>query len=357
MASLLNRVREGGESSNVEYTRVAVAEEERKPLNAAYHDEADNDVQTAAEIFELKRALKRTNLYLKVLIGLLAVTILALLSLQGPSAYKTMKEVKDYPKEAAKATSKEAQKATFKEAPMNASKGAPMSTSKEAPMNTSNEAPKTTFTEAPKPKPLIKTPVPDIPMTKVTFEENKLYSERPNPETDAAWNALLPDGRGFVFIDNWKDYDLPPGEKTEWGMIYSVAVFHQMHCLGQLRRFSWMFLDAITKNNTEEQAAITEMFEKQNHATHLHHCFDYLRQTIACGGDMAMEWPRTEKDGRRFAVDGWGVPHECKNWDHIMEYMDNNHFNMSMNSQIAPLDGAAEAGFPESSETEKKPRR
>lgn len=97
-------------------------------------------------------------------------------------------------------------------------------------------------------------------------------------------------------------------------MIYSVAVFHQMHCLGQLRRFSWMFLDAITKNNTEEQAAITEMFEKQNHASHLHHCFDYLRQTIACGGDMSMEWPRTEKDGRRFAVDGWGIPHECKNW-------------------------------------------
>jgi hypothetical protein len=29
-------------------------------------------------------------------------------------------------------------------------------------------------------------------MSKVMFEENKLYSERPNPETDAAWDALLP---------------------------------------------------------------------------------------------------------------------------------------------------------------------
>lgn len=81
-----------------------------------------------------------------------------------------------------------------------------------------------------------------------------------------------------------------------------------------------MFLDAITKNNTEEQAAITEMFEKQNHASHLHHCFDYLRQTIACGGDMSMEWPRTEKDGRRFAVDGWGIPHECKNWVGLVRF-------------------------------------
>lgn len=118
MASLLNRVRDGGGSSSDEYT--PVGEEERKPLNA-YHDEADNDVQTAAEIYALKRTIKRTNLYLKVLIGLLSVTILALLSLQGPSAYKTIKEVKDKPKQ----------------------------TAKEA------------FGEALKPKPMIKTPVPE----------------------------------------------------------------------------------------------------------------------------------------------------------------------------------------------------
>jgi hypothetical protein len=146
------------------------------------------------------------------------------------------------------------------------------------------------------------------------FLHKEIFITTNSPISPYSTTNFSQDGRGFVFIDNWEDYDLPPGEKTEWGMIYSVAVFHQMHCLGQLRRFSWMFLDAITKNNTKEQLAIKEMFEKQNHASHLHHCFDYLRQTIACGGDMAMEWPRTEKDGRRFAVDGWGIPHECKNW-------------------------------------------
>lgn len=79
-----------------EYTRVG--EEERKPLTD-YHDEAETDVQTAAEIYALKRTIKRTNLYLKVLIGLLSVTILALLSLQGPTVYKTIKETKDKPKD------------------------------------------------------------------------------------------------------------------------------------------------------------------------------------------------------------------------------------------------------------------
>lgn len=54
-----------------------------------------------------------------------------------------------------------------------------------------------------------------------------------------------------------------------------------------------------------------------------------------CAGDMSMEWPRTESDGRKIAVDGWGIVHECKNWDHIMKYMDKAHFNNSMRIDIA----------------------
>ena len=47
---------------------------------------------------------------------------------------------------------------------------------------------------------------------------------------------------------------------------------------------------------------------------HVGHCFDYLRQSIICSGDMSLEWPKVEPDGRRFEVDGWGIPHECKSW-------------------------------------------
>lgn len=47
---------------------------------------------------------------------------------------------------------------------------------------------------------------------------------------------------------------------------------------------------------------------------HISHCFDYLRQAIMCAGDSTLEWPRIESDGRRFAVDGWGVQHQCRDW-------------------------------------------
>jgi hypothetical protein len=102
-----------------------------------------------------------------------------------------------------------------------------------------------------------------------------------------------------------------------------------------------MFLDTIISGEESASETIVQMFVEGDASEHLHHCFDYLRQGLMCNGDMSMEWPRTEEDGRRFVVDGWDIPHECKSWDQIMEYMDENHFNMSTNAEIAPLGGSS----------------
>ena len=200
---------------------------------------------------------------------------------------------------------------------------------------------------------LLKTPVPpsmahstlllfeltnvasSVPMETRTFERNALYASRPSPESDAAWNRLLPNGRGFVFIPDWQNYDLPPGEETTWSPIYSVSLFHQLHCLGQIRSIYWKLIDTYHADDTELMDEMVANLLGPD-GEHAHHCFDYLRQTLQCAGDMAMEWPRTETDGRRFAVDGWGIPHECKSWDHIVNYMDLYHFNASANAEIAP---------------------
>lgn len=54
---------------------------------------------------------------------------------------------------------------------------------------------------------------------------------------------------------------------------------------------------------------------------HVEHCFDYLRQSIMCAGDMtiehALEPPLGEK---RETTDGWGVKHQCKDWNEIMNW-------------------------------------
>ncbi|KAL9095675.1 MAG: hypothetical protein Q9165_002107 [Trypethelium subeluteriae] len=188
------------------------------------------------------------------------------------------------------------------------------------------------------PSQLLLTPVPPIPMTEYTFREDPVYSARPSDESDKAWNALLPPGRGFVFIEDYEEYKLPPGEETPYGTIFSVALFHQLHCLGQLRKYYWMLLDGVVALDKNVDTKVFKMADELTgeHGDHVHHCFDYLRQSLMCNGDMAMEWPRTEPNGARFAVDGWGIPHECKSWDAISEYMDENHFNYSTNNEIAP---------------------
>jgi hypothetical protein len=125
---------------------------------------------------------------------------------------------------------------------------------------------------------------------------------------------------------------------TPWGEIFSVTLFHQLHCLAEIRKYYWLILDGILSDDLEtfEEVKGKARMLAMNGGEHVNHCIDYIRQGIMCSGDMAMEWPKEEKDGRRIAVDGWGVPHECKSWDSISNYMEANHFNWSTNSNIAP---------------------
>ena len=58
---------------------------------------------------------------------------------------------------------------------------------------------------------------------------------------------------------------------------------------------------------------------------HSQHCFAYLAQSIVCSGDLTIEWAAVEKDGTIFQVDGWGVPHQCKDIDSIREWVEDNH--------------------------------
>lgn len=189
------------------------------------------------------------------------------------------------------------------------------------------------------------------------FVEDKMYSAPSADDTDFEWNKMLPvcprarpgaveqwksgrchadriisfqQGRGFVFVPDGEEYGLPPGVKTDYDPIYSVAMFHQMHCLGQIRKIYWVFRDAISM----EELGIAKKFTgRQGH--HVQHCLDYLRQSILCAGDMTLEWPMLEGVAQGLAVDGWDIPHQCKSRTAIMDYMERMHYNGSMSNMIA----------------------
>jgi hypothetical protein len=67
---------------------------------------------------------------------------------------------------------------------------------------------------------------------------------------------------------------------------------------------------------------------------HINHCFEYIRQSIMCAGDVALEgaattFPPGESGEDRGGSDGWDAKHVCKNYDQVYRYLEErtmNHF-------------------------------
>ncbi|PSK53162.1 hypothetical protein B9Z65_3362 [Elsinoe australis] len=168
------------------------------------------------------------------------------------------------------------------------------------------------------------TPVPDMPMDAVTFRQEEVFANNTFPGSDEAWSELMPKGDGFIVVDNPEQYQLQPGKPSSEGQLYDITVFHQLHCLRHIRVYLYTVLE-LAKNPSND-TNVAEMF--LNHADpHVHHCFDYIRQGLMCNADLTVEWPKEEPDGGRFAVDGWGIQHQCKSWEAIQAYMEEKRFH------------------------------
>ncbi len=61
-------------------------------------------------------------------------------------------------------------------------------------------------------------PSPPGPIHQV-WEHNLTFSQKPTPESEAAWGSIIPVGRGFIHHDQLAPF------------ISNIAVFHQLHCL------------------------------------------------------------------------------------------------------------------------------
>ena len=60
----------------------------------------------------------------------------------------------------------------------------------------------------------------------------ELYEGLTNPASDAAWSSALPNGDGFVYIDQPEKYGLPAGANGDMKRTkYGVSWTHQYHCL------------------------------------------------------------------------------------------------------------------------------
>ncbi|TLS27202.1 hypothetical protein PpBr36_04901 [Pyricularia pennisetigena] len=163
---------------------------------------------------------------------------------------------------------------------------------------------------APKVSQQIKKFVPDFSY----FPDNA--SEFSSPATKQKWLDLVPKGLGYVKVDHPERHNNLPHRLVAFPKnttAFTTSVTHQLHCLHAIAAtYNNMLI-----NNTNSSPNPDDMAP-----WHINHCFEYLRQTIMCCGDTALEGEATTFPENETGSDGWDATHICKNYDQIHSYLE-----------------------------------
>ncbi|KAG6039635.1 hypothetical protein E4U41_002384 [Claviceps citrina] len=134
------------------------------------------------------------------------------------------------------------------------------------------------------------------------FQPDELYVGEERRETEEAWEALMPEGRGMVTVGPTTSLPaLPKLDHSRTEQNAMVAVYHQLHCLYRTRTG---YFAAAAGNISDMDLG------------HLGHCWDYLRQSIMCSADTTLEWLPPDEDG----TTGWGYQHKCRDWSAVFDW-------------------------------------
>ncbi|KAK9773052.1 putative Tat pathway signal sequence [Seiridium cardinale] len=155
----------------------------------------------------------------------------------------------------------------------------------------------------------------------IVWEEKTFYSNahtnyidpysRKNPDVNSAWGDLIE--TTISIISEEEKSKLPGGRETapayggEKGYAVIIEVFHQLHCLNEIRKGFW------AGNNSEVRGGFA------NAGGHSDHCFSYLFQTLLCHADvgvMTMQWSERQN---AFNAD-FNVTKQCRNYDAIKNW-------------------------------------
>ena len=70
----------------------------------------------------------------------------------------------------------------------------------------------------------------------IIFKQDSSFEEAPSQRSDEAWKSVMPDGEGFIIVEDPKTFDLPPGMPSKYSHNRcGVTWTHQYHCLVSLR--------------------------------------------------------------------------------------------------------------------------
>ncbi|KAL6797258.1 hypothetical protein GGI42DRAFT_330393 [Trichoderma sp. SZMC 28013] len=171
--------------------------------------------------------------------------------------------------------------------------------------------------------------VPEFPIQQVLFRADlsatvQRGDEGSRDKVRENWLSYMPRGNGFIDVNNTEKYILPGPIPYEGKDTYSVAVFHQLHCLYIIMdMYNNLTIPGSAMNTDATYNAGLSISDDAN--GHVQHCFRYLRQSITCCGDTTLEGkiPNSNIDG----TDGTGAVHVCKDYEAIREWAEENRLD------------------------------
>jgi hypothetical protein len=156
-----------------------------------------------------------------------------------------------------------------------------------------------------------------------------------NPSIKQAWLDLVPMGLGYIDIvplspetkASLHDLPAPVGGFPLNQTVYTTSVTHQLHCLYSITHSYAAAKTGIEVGHGHEHGhRRRDDTEDEDEALididfHVQHCFEYLRQSIMCSGDMALEGDQTTFPEGFTGSDGWDAKHVCRDWNQIYDHL------------------------------------
>ncbi|KAF2663830.1 hypothetical protein BT63DRAFT_460952 [Microthyrium microscopicum] len=165
----------------------------------------------------------------------------------------------------------------------------------------------------------------DVRVVRKVFQPNDNFSIFSGNKSSEAWSSMRPAGGGFLEINkrHQRQLRLAPGIQQPYGADhYGVSVFHQLHCLEMIRNNYYNLLTGELQSTTRDQLLQLDYNSSEAYLhKHIDHCFDYVRQSLMCAGDVTIEPAQDAFKGVHRAINGWNVEHrKCRDWSQILEW-------------------------------------
>lgn len=148
----------------------------------------------------------------------------------------------------------------------------------------------------------------------------------PSPEVDAAWDSISAEDLQIItvsssdIVKSGKDPSHSVKAPSSWGFgddayIAQVEVFHQIHCLNELRKE--LFYDYYYHNAPRNEL----------HISHKTHCIHILLQSLMCNADVGIithNWIYDEKysDPKTRPFPDFSVEKKCRDFDSILRWLE-----------------------------------